>query len=686
MSLRTVRLPLACAAGLLLTGTPSTAGQEAGAEPPRLDTRVLVEHLAADALEGRMTGSPGIRMAADYIIEQFEAIGAVPLPALADFRQPFRYTAGVTDAGTTLRIEGEEIALGPGAGDGWELSAEQIITESARSTVTARGRAVVTVSSRGEPSLPGAPGLPAPPDPPAPPGLPAGVDAPPPPPPSPPAAADDGAAVRALAFSESGTVEGPLVFAGYGLTVPETDDFGYDSYATLDVADKIVVVLRYFPEDTEGELRATLARYAGLRYKATAARERGARGLIVVTGPRSPNAGELVPLRFDTAVSDSDIVAATVNGALGAAIIESAGRPLEDVQASFDTANPHVAGFDLPLEASLDVRVEKREATGHNVIGYLPPTDGAAAEAPYVLLGAHYDHLGYGRGGDSLARGDEAGQIHNGADDNASGVAVVLAAGARLASAERNRGVILALWSGEELGLLGSADFVAQAPVPMDDIAAYLNFDMVGRLRENALTLQATGSSSIWTDLVRERNERTGFDLSLVPDPYLPTDVRSLNAAEVPSLNFFTGSHEDYHRPTDDPHTLNYEGLDRIVDLATAVTADLLARAEAPDFLRVEEVQQRGGGATMRIFTGTIPDYSQDVEGLAISGVVGGGPADDAGLEGGDVIVGLAGRSITNIYDYMYALDLLKVGEPAEVIVLRSGERVVLELVPRVRD
>ena len=685
MSLKKGPLPLACAAGLLLTGPSSTAGQEAAAEPPRLDTRVLVEHLAADALEGRMTGSAGIRMAADYIIEQFEAIGAVPLRALADFRQPFRYTAGVTDAGTTLRIEGEEISIGSGTG-GWELLAEQVTSDSGESRVTARGSVVVTVSSRGEPSLPGALGLPAPPDPPVPPAPPAGVDAVAPPPPLPPAASDGGPAVRALAFSESGTVEGPLVFAGYGLTVPETDDFGYDSYATLDVADKIVVVLRYFPEDTEGELRATLARYAGLRYKATAARERGARGLIVVTGPRSPNAGELVPLRFDTAVSDSDIVAATVNGALGAAIIESAGRPLEEVQASFDTANPHVAGFDLPLEATLEVRVEKREATGHNVIGYLPPTVAAAADAPYVLLGAHYDHLGYGRGGDSLARGDEAGEIHNGADDNASGVAAVLAAGAGLASAERNRGVILALWSGEELGLLGSADFVEQAPVPMDDIAAYLNFDMVGRLRDNALTLQATGSSSVWTDLVTELNEGTGFDLSLVPDPYLPTDVRSLNAAEVPSLNFFTGSHEDYHRPTDDAHTLNYEGLDRIVELATAVTADLLARPEAPDFLRVEEVQQRGGGATMRIFTGTIPDYSQDVEGLAISGVVGGGPADEAGLEGGDVIVGLAGRTVTNIYDYMYALDLLKVGEPAEVVVLRSGERVVLELVPRVRD
>ena len=685
MRLKMDSLPLACVAGLMLAAAPPVAGQDGGTEPPALDTRAMVEHLAADALEGRMTGSPGIRAAADYIIEQFDAIGAVPLPALESFRQPFRYTAGITDAGSTLRIEGDEIAVGRESSGGWQIVAEAILADPADARLTATGNVVLTVSSQGEPVVPGSqavtpPDPPAPPAPPAPPGGTSAVA-----PPSPPAV-PEAPAVRALSFSESGTVEGPLVFAGYGLTLPETDDFGYDSYATLDVTDKIVVVLRYFPEDTEGELRATLARYAGLRYKATAARERGAKGLIVVTGPRSPNAGALVPLRFDTAVSDSDIVAATVNGALGAAIVESAGRPLEEVQASFDTANPHVAGFDLPLEATLDVRVERREATAHNVIGYLPPTREPAAEAPYVLLGAHYDHLGYGRGGDSLARGDEAGQIHNGADDNASGVAVVLAAGARLAAAERNRGVILALWSGEELGLLGSADFVEQAPVPMDDVAAYLNFDMVGRLRNNALTLQAIGSSSVWTDLVTELNERTGFDLSLVADPYLPTDVRSLNAAEVPSLNFFTGTHEDYHRPTDDAHTLNYEGLDRIVDLAAAVAVDLLARPDAPDFIRVREVQQRSGGATMRIFTGTIPDYSQDAEGLAISGVVGGGPAEEAGLEGGDVIVGLAGRTVANIYDYMYALDLLRVDQPAEVVVMRDGERIVLEIVPRVRD
>ena len=615
--MRTVGLLVVVLLGTALAACTASPEAEAQAPvPAELDTRILVETLADDALEGRLTGSEGSRKAADYITAQLEAIGAEPLPGIGDFRQAFSYTAGVNDVGTTLTVVGAD-------GTEW------------------------------------------------------------------PASSGDGGAVRGLAFSDTASVDAPLVFAGYGLSVPETDGFSYDSYATLDVTNKIAVVLRYFPEDTEGELRGTLSRYAGLRYKAFAARERGAAGLIVVTGPRSPNAGELVPLSFDNAMGDSGIVAATVDGELGAALIESGselGEPIDAVQASLDTGNPHATGFELPLRAMLDVKLEREESTGHNVIGFLPPTGTTAVDEPYVMLGAHYDHLGYGRGGDSLAHADEADQIHNGADDNASGVAAILSVGASLARVDRDRGVILAFWSGEELGLLGSAGFVRQAPVPMNDVAAYLNFDMVGRLRDNTLTVQAVGSSSIWTDLVEELNEPIGFELSFVADPYLPTDVMSLNAAEVPSLAFFTGSHEDYHRPTDDAATVNYDGLDRIAELGRAVAARLVMRPEAPDFIKVEQNVRRAGQATMRIFTGTIPDYAQEADGLLLSGVVGGGPAEAAGLQGGDVIVSLAGQTIADIYDYTYALDVLKVGEPAEVIFMRDGERMTTELIPEARE
>ena len=220
----------------------------------------------------------------------------------------------------------------------------------------------------------------------------------------------------------------------------------------------------------------------------------------------------------------------------------------------------------------------------------------------------------------------------------------------------------------------------------MDQIAAYLNFDMVGRLTDNQLSVQAVGSSSIWTELVNELNEPFGFDLQFVEDPYLPTDVMSLNQAAVPSVEFFTGSHEDYHRPTDDPETVNYTGLDRIAELGAALAARLATRLDPPDFVKAEPRIQRNGRGPIRIFTGTIPNYAAEAEGLLLSGVVGGGPAQTAGLQGGDVIVELAGQAIANIYDYTYALDLLKVGEPARVVFMRDGERIETTLVPEGRQ
>ena len=497
-------------------------------------------------------------------------------------------------------------------------------------------------------------------------------------------------AVQGLSFSDSAVVQGEVVFAGYGLVVPEAQEFSYDSYATLDVEGKIVLILRYFPEDVDQDQRGILARYSGLRYKAMAARQRGATAVVVVTGPRSPNAGQTVPMTFDTAIAGSGIVAASVNGAVADAIFEHVpNQTLDSLQADFDTGNPHIAGFAIDgLELTLDVTVTRETLTGNNVVGYLPPfSSQVALEAkPYVMYGAHYDHLGYGMQGNSLAPQNEHGAIHNGADDNASGVAAVLAAGAWLAEQQLGRGIILAFWSGEELGLLGSSEFVKAAPLPIEQISAYLNFDMVGRARDNRLSLQAVGTSEAWRGLIEQSNVPVGFNVSLQDDPYLPTDVMSLNAASVPSLNFFTGSHEDYHRPTDDADSINYDDLDRVARLGALIGRKVALREDPLEFVQVEQVAQQGLRASVRVFTGTIPDYTSDVEGLLLSGVIEGGPAAIAGLQEGDVIVEFAGQSITNIYDYTYALDAVKIGEALAVVFIRDGERLEVILIPTARQ
>ncbi|MGE3472306.1 MAG: M20/M25/M40 family metallo-hydrolase, partial [Vicinamibacterales bacterium] len=301
--------------------------------------------------------------------------------------------------------------------------------------------------------------------------------------------------------------------------------------------------------------------------------------------------------------------------------------------------------------------------------------------------GAHYVHLGRGSHGNSLAAKEDAGKIHHGADVNASGTAAVLAAGRELAARKaRSRHVMLAFWSAEEIGLIGSNAFVTTPPVPNDQIAAYFNFDMVGRMQDNKLTVQAVGTSPGWKALIERANVAAGFELVLQDDPYQPTDVASFNQAGVPSLAFFTGTHVDYHKPSDTADKINYEDLDRVVDFAVALASRVGDQPETLAFAKVEQAMQGGGGrAGVRIFTGTIPDYATDVKGLLLSGVIGGGPAEQAGLHKGDVIVQIGDQTIANIYDYTYALEVLKIGQPVRLVYTRGGERRETTLTPAAR-
>lgn len=589
--------------------------------------RQHIEFLADDALEGRMTGSDGAKRAAEHIASQFEELGLTPVGdaerSLRGFGQTFEFTAG-----------------------------RRIISEENRFSIT---RQVHGAEQELEFSV-----------------------------------EQD---FQPLSFSRNGVVEGEVVFVGYGLTVPGELGEGYDAYAGLDVKDKIVVALRYVPESVEPERRQELNRYAGLRYKAMQAREHGAKAFLVVAGPNSPNAGKLIPLDFDSSLADSGIVAASISDTVANALFAPSDKNLKDVQSGLDVENPHFLGqFPLPdVTVKIVVSVEKVKKTDKNVVALLPPAQ-LTDDTEYVVVGAHYDHIGYGEIG-SLAGKDEAGQIHNGADDNASGTAVVLELAATLSEAAQahpekfNRGVIFALWSGEELGLIGSTHFVNDPVVPLDKVVAYVNFDMVGRLRENKLILQGVGSSSVWTKLIEKRNVPIGFNLTLQTDPYLPTDVTAFYPKEVPVLSFFTGGHEDYNRPTDDIETLNYEGLERISQFAHGIVLDVVHTPERPEYVAVERSESEGGSRdTLRAYLGTIPDYTTEGTGVKLSGVRAGGPADKAGLKGGDVIVEFGGQQIANIYDYTYALDAVKIGEPVEVVVLRDGEQITLTVTPEARN
>ncbi|HMJ66494.1 MAG TPA: M20/M25/M40 family metallo-hydrolase, partial [Candidatus Binatia bacterium] len=297
---------------------------------------------------------------------------------------------------------------------------------------------------------------------------------------------------RPLSFTANGTVEAPVVFAGYGLVVPGKD--GYDSYSGLDVSNKIVLALRYVPEAVDPKRRQELNRYAGLRYKAMNARERGARAIVFVTGPNSPNPGALAGLTFDSSLAGSGILAMSISNNVADALLAPTGKNLKDLQTSLDAENPHAeGGFTISnLTLKISAGVEQIRKTDRNVVGMLPGRSGK-----FVVVGAHYDHLGFGEAG-AMQRAGEEHAIHNGADDNASGVASVLELAAALARERKalNHGIMFAFWSGEEIGLIGSSYFVEHPPVPLSNIIAYINFDMVGRLKDNHLNAQGIGSAA----------------------------------------------------------------------------------------------------------------------------------------------------------------------------------------------
>ncbi len=493
---------------------------------------------------------------------------------------------------------------------------------------------------------------------------------------------------RPVAFSDSRAVEpSSVVFAGYGISAPAGEgQEEYDSFVHLDVAGKWVLVFRYLPENVSPERRQHLARYGSLRYKTMLARDQDARGLVIVSGPNSEVKEQLVPLRADGSMAGASIPVISVTDAVAQAWLEGSGKTLKELQDKLDRGDL-VMGFDLKgdkLAATIDIEQVKK--TGRNVLGRLQA--GAEPSEEFVVIGAHIDHLGTGRSSSSLAKDDEKDDVHYGADDNASGVAVLLEIAQYLADRKAagklklNRDIVFAAWSGEELGLFGSGHF---ADLHHDKAAACLNMDMVGRL-DKRLILQGVGSSSTWRSAIERANVPVGLSLSLQDDSYLPTDATSFYTRGVPVLSAFTGSHGDYHTPRDTPDKLNYEGAAKVAQLMGLLARSVAVGPSPPDYVKQAAPKEHGARAGLRAYLGTIPDYAAETNGVRLSGVSGDAPADEAGLKAGDVIIELAGRKIENIYDYTYAIEALKIGEKVTIRALRDGKEVVMEIVPGSRE
>jgi Tol biopolymer transport system component/Zn-dependent M28 family amino/carboxypeptidase len=472
------------------------------------------------------------------------------------------------------------------------------------------------------------------------------------------------AELEPASFSASARVEAEVVAAGYGIAAPE---LGLDDYQGVDAKGRIVVVRRFIPAGGPFQGDAAERRYGDLRFKAWTAREHGAAGLIVVDAPlvaageEAPGEAPLPALRVDRSVAaasgDAGIPVVTLTRATGSAL------------------------FSGRHQAILAVELVHRSQPTENVVGVVRA--GAPDHLPgAVLVGAHYDHLGLG-GESSLA--PDSREIHNGADDNASGTAALLEV-ARLLGAHRaelHRDVYLVAFSGEETGVLGSTAFTRHPTngLKIEDLVAMLNMDMVGRLRGNALSVLGGESAEEWHDLLPPACERAGFACTVEGDGYGPSDQYPFYAAGVPVLHFFTGVHEDYHKPSDDADKINAEGGVRVAALVADMARELAARPTRLALKNVPAPAPNGDVRSMGASLGTIPDYAGDGRpGVLLSGVRAGSAAEQGGLRRGDLLVELAGTPIGDIHDLMYVLRRARPGEKATAVVVRGDVRVALDV------
>jgi hypothetical protein len=646
--------PIRALLSLLLaaTFTVSSFAQQPAGTPSVDRLRQVIIYLASDALEGRRTGTPGANDAAHYIAGEFNRFGLLPglqmaRPARtrgetqARYLQPFPYVASVELGNNNL------FYVNPGRPD-----------DIAAFTV--------------------------------------GIDWMP------------------LGFSSNASVKGAeMVFAGYGIS---SSELKYDDYAASNAKGRVAIVFSGTPDGDNPHGQFALA--GGIRFKVAAARAAGAQALMIIANEEKLQDDRLSRLAYDN-TGEAGIPVVVIFRQLAAKLLGSQDK-LAGFESGADSRKPN-AELRLPvrgLKLDLSVNVVRRESPSFNVIGVLPGTD-PKLKNETIVIGAHYDHLGMGgEGSGSLS---EKTGIHHGADDNASGVAGLIELARMLSSQKLRRTVVFIAFSGEEEGLIGSNYYVNHPVVPLANTVAMLNMDMIGRLKERALIVGGVGTAQEWRSLIDASNYVQGMTLSLngapdrpgvsqgVPvvlgannstivsmdphkkfaltlneDGYGPSDHSSFYGKQVPVLFFFTGSHNDYHKPSDTAEKINYEGEASIVGFVERIIRDLDRSDKRPTYaVAKSESQGRSGG--FRVYLGTIPNYAESNDGLRLDGVREDSPAAKAGLKAGDRIVKMGGHEVKNVYDYTYALGELKAGQEYEVEIVRGSERLTLRITPAVR-
>jgi hypothetical protein len=606
---------LAGSGGHALAVEAGNDGAAAGSAAVTGRLRTAVEWLAAPDREGRGPGTQGIDQAADWVAEQLAAIGLDTTLVGAGPFQRFPLTL--------------EAKLGPA-----DQNTAELIGPPA-----ADGQPVRRPLALGKDFTP-------------------------------------------LAAGGSGPFDLPLVFTGFGITAPQEK---YDDYAPLGpggAKHSAAILLRQEPQKDNPHSvfdGNQASQYAALSRKVANASEHEVGGVIFCN---DASATDDALMAFDRAGDGSDRRTMPIlqvrRDVIDSLVKESLGKDLAAIEKAIDdTFEPQtapLAGWRIRGRVAID----RTEAETKNILAMLPGKDSATET---VVLGAHYDHLGYG-GVNSAAPGEKA--VHHGADDNASGTAMLVEVARQLAAEARTNGpfprnILFVSFSGEERGLLGSAHYTANAAVPLAETVAMVNLDMVGRLDGNKVIIHGTGTGTGLDELVDRLVGTHSFEVAKEPGGFGPSDHSSFYARKIPVLHLFTGSHSDYHRPTDTADKINYEGMVRITQLVADVVRELATAPERPAYIEVASKMFARGGD--RPYFGSIPDFGKPGKGYAITGVTKDSPAARGGLQGGDVIVRLGDSAVAGLEDFDSALRKHKAGETIPVVVLRDGAEVPLEVV-----
>lgn len=571
-----------------------------------------ISYLASDALEGRDTGSEGIRLAGEYIKQRFDELGIL------------------TDSfdGTPY----QEFTL-PGPSD---------IGPAEENTLVFSGKDALPTMVLSENFNP-------------------------------------------LSLGSNGQFDAEVVFVGYGITAP---DLGYDDYENIDVEGKVVIMIRKEPQQQNADSifdGTRSSQYAFFSAKELNAALHKVAGVIMVNDALTVSSGgdELLSVTAGgSAMSESQVPTLYCSRAAIDEVVKlGTGKSLDELEQAIDSDAAPRSQILEGIRVQGQTSIKQSKIPARNVIGVLPGAGELASE--YVVVGAHYDHVGMGGQG-SLAPGTIA--IHNGADDNASGTTTMLEVARRLAAdtSEQRRSLIFMAFTGEEKGLLGSKYYVRNPRWPLEETVAMVNMDMVGRLTDNALTVYGTGTAEGFDEMIDRLNESAKFALSKQKAGFGPSDHASFYEVEIPVFHIFTGLHNDYHRPSDDFDKVNYDGMARIATMVTELVTEICVAPERPAYLKTTAVADVGRGrgrgpARTRAVLGVQLDLSGGA--AVIDEVTEEGPAAKAGMQSGDVIVKIGDDTIETIRDLRSSMTQQKAGEEIKISVKRGEEELELTLI-----